>query len=169
MRRLILPAVCLAMLALAGCGGDSTDPGTGPDGGVDLGPLAGDGSATPPPCPFTAAKAAELVGQQLVDQGNCHFGDGKGVASLTVNIATRFAGEMTYDYQRKQAEQTYAKVTDLDGGRKGYLAVKDIAAEAVLIADHGSYTFTLDRFQRLGSSPNGYEDAMARLLDALPQ
>ncbi|GAB3845068.1 hypothetical protein GCM10029963_22860 [Micromonospora andamanensis] len=91
------------------------------------------------------------------------------MATLSVTTASQLAGETTYDYQRQQAEQTYQTVTDLDGGAKGYLAVKDIGAEAVLVGDAGSFTVTLSSFERLGAQPDGYEQALRRLLDALPR
>ncbi|MER7889437.1 hypothetical protein ABTX15_06410 [Micromonospora sp. NPDC094482] len=166
MRRLILPALCLATLALTGC--DSTEAPAS-DAGVNLDAPVDIADAPPPACPFTAAQASELVGEPLVDQGNCLFGDGKGVASLTVTTASRTAGEMTYDYQREQADQIYRQVTDLDLDGKGYLAVKDIEAQAVRIDDGGTYTMTLSSFARLGGSPDGYEQALRRLLDALPR
>ncbi|MEG3636538.1 hypothetical protein [Micromonospora palythoicola] len=174
MRRLILPVVLLAALALTGC--DSADPappaagpGADADAETDLDlPADGAGNQTPA-CPFTAAQVSELVGQSMVDDGNCSFGDGKGVAALSVTTASQLAGETTYDFQRQQAEQSYQTVTDLDGDGKGYLAVKDIGAEAVLVGGAGSFTVTLSSFERLGAEPDGYAQALRRLLDALPR
>ncbi|RIV39801.1 hypothetical protein [Micromonospora radicis] len=174
MRRLILPALLAAVLALTGCGGSEratpgTGSGPGADADVDL-DLPGDGAGTvAPPCPFTADQISGFVGQPMVDQGTCSFGDGKGVAQLTVTTASRLAGETTYDYQRQQADQIYQEVTDLDGVGKGYLAVKDIGAEAVVINNVGSFTVTLSSFQRLGGQPDGYLRAVRQLLDALPR
>ncbi|MFY1575371.1 hypothetical protein ACN26Z_10850 [Verrucosispora sp. WMMD703] len=164
MRRLILPAVLAAALALTGC--DSAEPappaaGPGADVETDL-DVPADGAGT-------EAQISELIGQSMVDDGNCSFGDGKGVAALSVTTASQLAGETTYDYQRQQAEQTYQTVTDLDGDGKGYLAVKDIGAEAVLVGGAGSFTVTLSSFERLGAQPDGYEQALRRLLDALPR
>ncbi|MER7457889.1 hypothetical protein [Micromonospora sp. NPDC126480] len=171
MRRLILPALCAGVLMLAGC--DSAEsPAPDAGSGVDVDAPADDtdagAGAAPPACPFTAAQVSDLLGQPLTDQGNCLFGDGNGVASLNITTASRTAGETTYEYQREQATQTYREVTDLDGGGKGYLAVKDIGAEAVVISEAGTYTMTLSSFERLGSSPDGYRQALRRLLDALP-
>ncbi|TDC38614.1 hypothetical protein E1211_06750 [Micromonospora sp. 15K316] len=168
---MIVPALCVAALVLAGC--DSADP-TDPDPGADIdapidgADVADGGDASPPKCPFNAAQASELVGQPLVDQGNCLFGDGQGVAALTITTASRTAGEATYDYQRRQADQTYQKVTDLDQGGKGYVAVKDIEGQAVLIADAGTFTITMSSFQRLGG-PDGYEQTLRRVIEALPR
>ncbi|MEV4711208.1 hypothetical protein [Micromonospora sp. NPDC049374] len=172
MRRLILPAVLAVAFALTGC--DSAEPappaaGPGADVETDLDLPADGAGSEAPPCPFSAAQISELVGQSMVDDGNCSFGDGKGVAALSVTTASQLAGETTYDYQRQQAEQTYQTVTDLDGDGKGYLAVKDIGAEAVLVGGTGSFTVTLSSFERLGAQPDGYEQALRRLLDALPR
>ncbi|MFC0508379.1 hypothetical protein [Micromonospora costi] len=169
MRRLIVPAFCVAALVLAGCGGaDPADPApaAGVDAPVDAGGDTGD-AAPPPGCPFNAAQASELLGQPMVDQGNCLFGDGKGVASLTITTSSRLAGETTYDYERQQAGQIYQKVTDLDRGGKGYVAVKDIEGQAVVIDDRGAFTITLSSFERFGN-PDGYEQALRRVIDALP-
>ncbi|MFC3502486.1 hypothetical protein ACFOOK_16125 [Micromonospora krabiensis] len=174
MRRLIAPVVCsLLLFPLAACGADdggdapsAGSPGVEADGDGDL---AGAGVDTPaPPCPFTADKITELVGQSMVDQGSCSFGDGKGVALLTITTASRIAGEATYDYQRQQATSTYREVKDAGKGDKGYLATKDIGAEAVVISNAGSYTVTLSSFERLGAAPDGYERTLRGLLDALP-
>ncbi|GIJ22469.1 hypothetical protein [Micromonospora lutea] len=172
MRRLILPTVLVAALALTGCdSGEPAPPEPGPavDTEADLDLPADGAGAEAPACPFSATQISELVGQPMVDDGNCSFGDGKGVAVLTVTTASRVAGETTYDYQREQAAQTYQTVTDLDDGGKGYLAVKDIGAEAVLVGNVGSFTVTLSSFERLGAQPDGYEQALRRLLDALPR
>ncbi|MDG4798796.1 hypothetical protein [Micromonospora sp. WMMD1082] len=170
MRRLILPVVLAAMLALTGCDSTETPPpeaGSGTDADLDL--PAGDAGTQRPACPFTAAQISEFVGQSMVDDGNCSFGDGKGVATLSVTTASQLAGETTYDYQRQQAGQIYQTVTDLDGAGKGYLAVKDIGAEAVVVGGAGSFTVTLSSFERLGAESDGYERALRRLLDALPR
>ncbi|MBL6279568.1 hypothetical protein JMF97_25770 [Micromonospora fiedleri] len=169
MRRLILPVLLATALALTGCGdSEPAAPGTGSDAGSDADlDLPVDGAdAVRPACPFTAEQVTGIVGQQLDDKGNCSFGDG--IALLTVTTASRVAGEMTYDYQRQQADQTYQSVTDLGVGDKGYLAVKDIEAEAVVINGAGSFTVTLSSFPRLGAQPDGYAQAMRKLADALP-
>ncbi|WBB68522.1 hypothetical protein [Micromonospora sp. WMMD812] len=173
-RRLIAPVVCsLLLFPLAACGADDagdTPPAGGSgveaDGGGDL-PAAG-ADAPAPPCPFTADKVAEIVGQPMVDQGNCSFGDGKGVALFTVTRASQAAGATTYDYQRQQATATYREVKDVDKGEKAYLAVKDIEGEAVVVSRAGSYTVILSSFERLGATPDGYERTLRTVLDALP-
>jgi hypothetical protein len=172
MRRLIVPVTLLLLIGAAACGGGGT-PG-GPDSGggaaaeAGAGAGGGLGSDTVPPCPFTAAQVTEFVGQPMKDDGNCSFGDGKGVAVLGITMASEVAGLTTYDYQRKQADQIYREVKDIDKGGKGYLAVKDIGAEAVLISGKGSYTVTLSSFERLGDTPGGYEQVLRKMLDALP-
>ncbi|MEU5941870.1 hypothetical protein ABZ807_22400 [Micromonospora sp. NPDC047548] len=170
MRRLIAPVWCsLLLLPLVACGAEDTsgpDPATGAGVEADAG---GDVPDTPaPPCPFTATQVSGIVGQPMVDQGRCLFGDGKGVALLTVTTASPLAGETTYDYQRKQATQVYREVKDVDKGEKAYLAVKDIEAEAVVVSRAGSYTVILSSFERLGASADGYERTLRGLLDALP-
>ncbi|WP_240742321.1 hypothetical protein [Micromonospora zingiberis] len=174
MRRLILPMVLAAILALTGCGNDgpaTPEPGVGTDADADVDLDLPDAAADAvrPACPFSAEQIAGFVGQPMVDQGNCSFGDGKGVALLTVTTASQVAGEMTYAYQRQQADQIYQTVTDLGAGEKGYLAVKDIGAEAVVISGAGSFTVTLSSFERLGAQPDGYAQAVRQLLDALPR
>ncbi|MEU6204876.1 hypothetical protein ABZ814_14985 [Micromonospora musae] len=170
MRRLIVPAFCVAALVMTGC--SSADPAA-PDPGVDIDApidgenVAGGGDGSPPKCPFNAAQVSELVGQPMVDQGNCLFGDGNGVATLAITTASSTAGEMTYDYQRQQAEQIYQRVSDIDQGGKGYVAVKDIEGQAVLIADRGTFTITMSSFQRLGG-PEGYEQTLRRMIGTLP-
>ncbi|MEU5873091.1 hypothetical protein AB0A73_16255 [Glycomyces sp. NPDC047369] len=175
-RRLIAPLWCsLLLIPLVACGPDDTgdsDPvvGVGVDADADADTDAGgDLPDVPrPACPFSAAQVSDLVGQSMQDQGNCLFGDGKGVASLTITTASPLAGESTYAYQRDQATQVYREVRDVDKGRKAYLAVKDIAGEAVVVSDKGSYTVILSSFERLGATSGGYESALRSVLDALP-
>ncbi|MFI7250657.1 hypothetical protein [Micromonospora chalcea] len=165
--RLALPLVLLALLAPAGCdsGGDVLDGGSadtvaGEDGG-DTG--AGAVDDVRPPCPFTAAQVSELVDRKLRDEGNCSFGDG--IAQLAVTTASATAGKATYDYQHEQAGQQYEKVVDLDRGERGYLAVKDVRGEAVLIDGKGTYTVTISSF---GGGTAGNEQILRRTLDAIP-
>ncbi|MEH0828496.1 MULTISPECIES: hypothetical protein [Micromonospora] len=166
-RGLILPLLLLALLGPAGCDSgdgilDSGSAGTAADedgGDVDAG-AAGD---VRPPCPFTAAQVSELVDRKLRDEGNCSFGDG--VAQLAVTTASATAGKATYDYQYDQAGQQYEKVVDLDRGERGYLAVKDVRGEAVLIDGKGTYTVTISSF---GGGTAGNEQILRRTLDAIP-
>ncbi|MEU4551743.1 hypothetical protein EV382_2133 [Micromonospora violae] len=175
-RRLIAPLWCsLLLFPLVACGPDDTGgsapaAGVGVDADADADTDAGGDlpNVSRPACPFTADKVSDLVGQPMQDQGNCLFGDGNGVASLTITTASPLAGESTYDYQREQATQTYREVKDVDKGRKAYLAVKDIAGEAVVIGDKGSYTVTLSSFEAIGASAGGYEPTLRKVLDALP-
>jgi hypothetical protein len=172
MRRLTVLVMFALLYGASGCGGghdagpSGTDTGVGAAADTDAG--SGSGNKTVPSCPFTAAQVSDLIGQPMTDEGNCLFGDGKGVASLTVTVASELAGSATYNYQRQQAEQTYREVKDIDKGDKGYLAVKDIGGEAVVVGDAGSYTLILDSFERLSASPGGYEQTLRKLLDALP-
>ncbi|MDO3685621.1 hypothetical protein [Micromonospora sp. C28ISP2-4] len=166
-RGLILPLLLLALLAPAGCDsgdgildGGSADTAAGEDGGdVDAGAV----DEVRPPCPFTAAQVSELVDRKLRDEGNCSFGDG--VAQLAVTTASVTAGKATYDYQYDQAGQQYEKVVDLDRGERGYLAVKDVRGEAVLIDGKGTYTVTISSF---GGGTAGNEQILRRTLDAIP-
>ncbi|MEU8336798.1 hypothetical protein [Micromonospora tulbaghiae] len=166
-RGLILPLLLLALLAPAGCDsgdgivdGGPADSAAGEDGGdVDAGAV----DDVRPPCPFTAAQVSELVDRKLRDEGNCSFGDG--IAQLAVTTASATAGKATYDYQYDQAGQQYEKVVDLDRGERGYLAVKDIRGEAVLIEGKGTYTVTISSF---GGGTAGNEQILRRTLDAIP-
>ncbi|MEU8257182.1 hypothetical protein AB0C06_23280 [Micromonospora inaquosa] len=175
-RRLIAPLWCsLLLFPLVACGPDNTggsDPaaGVGVDADTDTDTDAGGDlpNVSRPACPFDAAKVSDLVGQPMQDQGNCLFGDGNGVASLTITTASPLAGESTYAYQRDQATQVYREVKDVDKGRKAYLAVKDIEGEAVVVSDKGSYTVILSSFERLGAKSGGYESTLRAVLDALP-
>ncbi|SIM79834.1 hypothetical protein [Micromonospora cremea] len=171
MRRLIAPLWCsLLLLPLVACGPEAAgdaDPAADAGAGVDVG--GGDLPDVPrPACPFTATQVADLLGQPMEDQGDCLFGDGKGVAALTITTASPIAGGATYDYQRQQATTAYREVKDVDKGRKAYLAVKDIGGEAVVISDKGSFTVILSSFERIGAGPGGYEPALRKVLDALP-
>ncbi|WBC08108.1 hypothetical protein [Micromonospora sp. WMMA1947] len=164
--RLALPLLLLALLAPAGCdsGGivdsGSADTAADEDGGDTDAGAVGD---VRPPCPFTAAQVAELVDRKLRDEGNCSFGDG--IAQLAVTTASAAAGKATYDYQHDQAGQQYEKVVDLDRGERGYLAVKDVRGEAVLIDGKGTYTVTISSFE---GGTAGNEQILRRVLDAIP-
>lgn len=137
--------VALALLfAVASCGGGSQTPAEGASD-VDL-PVGGDLNTAVPACPFTAEKVSQLVGQPMVDEGNCLFGDGKGVASVTITTSSELAGPGTYDYKRESAGKRYGEVTDVQKGDKAYIAVGDIEAEAVMIREDGSYPLTIARF-----------------------
>jgi len=169
---LALAAALLAPTACSAIDGSGTTDSSANGGieGVDDSVTDGDGdteaqgSAVAPPCPFTAEQVSDLVGQSMEDQGNCLFGDGKGVASLTITMASATAGEVTYDYQRDQAGKTYANVSDLGKGTKSYLAIKDIGAEAVLISDQGAYTVTMSSFS---FDTAQYDQTMRALIDAI--
>ncbi|WFE40473.1 hypothetical protein [Micromonospora sp. WMMD998] len=166
-RALLGLPLLLALLAPVACDDTDGTPASAPAGRTDdtgLGDLGAAGGA-PPACPFTAAQVSEIVGRTMRDEGNCLFGDGKGVASLTVTTASVTAGRATYDYQHEQAGKQYDKVVGVDRGDQGYLAVKDIRGEAVLIDGTGTYTVTISSF---GSDPAGNERILRRALDAIP-
>jgi len=164
MRVKLVPVLLSLLLTTAACGGGggSGNP-AGPGSNVDN-PQSGLGS-TVPACPFDAAKASQIVGQPLVDQGSCLFGDGKGVASLNITTSTELAGSTTYDYSHKQAGKTYTKVVDVQKGDRAYIAVKKLQAEAVLISKKGSYTMIMSNFE---FDLAKYEQTLRALLDAIP-
>lgn len=164
MRARFASVLLLLLLSAAACGGDSGDPSGGTGSEVD-GSVAGLGTSVPQ-CPFDAAKVSEVVGQPMTDQGDCLFGDGKGVASLTITRSSELAGSSTFDYQRQQADLLYDKVSDVQKGTKAYLAAKDIRGEAVLISKKGSYTIILSSFSFDVAT---YERTLRVLLDEIPQ
>ena len=100
----------------------------------------------------------------MTDDGNCLFGDGKGVASLTITMASKSTGSATFDFVRDQAVERYGEVKDGDMADQAYLAVKDIEAEAVVVSDKGTYTVILSSFERFSSSPGSYEQTLRRIL-----
>jgi hypothetical protein len=135
--------------------GSAAEPGTG-FVGLQAGVSA---------CPFTAEQVTELVGQPMVDQGSCLFGDGNGVASLTVETHSATATEVTYGYSREQATKTYTEVHDIDQGDKGYLAYKELGAEAVVIGPKGGFSISMSGFERFDGA--SYEPVMIQVVDAL--
>ena len=150
---------------VGGSTSDTADPAAAEDPDLDE---TGFGAAvTPPDCPFTADQVSELVGQPMVDSGNCLFGDGNGVAQLTVTGSSASSGGATYDYGRDVATRSYDQVVDLDVGTKGYLAYRDLQAEAVVIGSRYGFTVTMSSFQRLGGAK--YEPVLREVVAALPQ
>ena len=171
MRRVITSLLLVgALLAPAGCGGaqdagdgsaaagigfaDDDDPG---DGGKTL-------SDVKPTCPFTAAQVTDLLGQPMTDEGDCLFGDGKGVAQLTITVSSAFAGETTYNYQREQAGKQYTSVSDVDKGVKSYVAVRELQAEAQLISEKGAYGLIMSSFEYDEAT---YDKTLRSLIDAI--
>jgi hypothetical protein len=167
MRRVIAPVLFLVLLAAAGCGGTTAgSPGAdaGAGGAADAEAGVGGAGDTVPGCPFTATQVSDIIGQPMTDEGNCLFGDGKGVASLTITVSSKTAGATTFAYQRDRAEKVYDRVTDSNKGDKAYVAAKDIEAEAVVVSDKGSYTLIMSSFS---TDPAAYEQTLRKLLDAI--
>jgi hypothetical protein len=162
LRHALCPILLLAVLAVSACGGGS--PAGENPADTDLADLTNLGTAVPP-CPFTVEKVSEVIGQSMTDDGDCLFGDGKGVASLTVTMASELAGSATYDYQRKQAGERFERVTDAKKGDKGYLGVKGIEGEAVVLSEKGAYTLTPTSFSKDSA---WYEQTLHKLLETVP-
>ncbi|GAA1855626.1 hypothetical protein GCM10009836_39690 [Pseudonocardia ailaonensis] len=125
------------------------------------------GAAVDNSCPFTADQVAALVGQPMVDKGTCLFGDGKGVAQLSVTVASATATQATLGYSRDKADSVYTSVTDIDGG---YLAWKELGAEAVVVGPTRGFTVTMSSFSSMSASDGaGYEGALHAVVAALPK
>ena len=163
MRRLFgTSMLCVVLLVSGGCGGDDASP---PDSGQadsqdDGG--AGQGAAVPE-CPLTEDQVTDIVGQPMTDQTNCLFGDGKGVASLTITMASESTGAATLDTLRESAEGRYDSIEDLGEG-SGYVAVGELGGEAVSVTQAGSFTLTMSSFERF--DPSGYDETLRALVDA---
>ncbi|ODT98835.1 MAG: hypothetical protein ABS81_26950 [Pseudonocardia sp. SCN 72-86] len=141
-------------------------------GTADAGPadtedtvFAGGAGSTAPACPFSAAQISSLVGQPMKDDGNCLFGDGKGVAQLSITMSSASTGEIMLDTLREQASGQYDEVSDLSGA-KGYVATKELGGEAVAVTGKGGYTITMSSFERF--SKTGYGPVLTKIADALP-
>ena len=100
----------------------------------------------------------------MTDQTNCLFGDGKGVASLTITMASESTGAATLDTLRESAEGRYDSIEDLGGEGSGYVAVGELGGEAVSITQAGSFTLTMSSFERF--DPSGYDETLRALVDA---
>lgn len=159
--RIALAALLVGLaVSASACGSDS--PGADASGdGAGLGNMTGAGT-TRPECPFTVQQVNDITGRSLKDQGNCLFGDG--IASLTVTTASELAGTTTYDYARQQAEQSYLKVVDIDQGDRGFMAIKDIEAQAVVVSKKGSYTLVMSSFSFDSAK---YDSTLRALLDQI--
>jgi hypothetical protein len=158
------PVALALLLAVTGCGSGSDNPPTGGHPNGDL-PIGGDLNTTVPACPFTAQQVSQFVGQSMVDKGDCLFGDGKGVASVTITMSSQLAGSSTFDYKRKDADKRYDKAADVQKGDKAYVAAKELEGEAMLISKGGSYTLTLSSFDFDAAK---YEQALRAMLYAIP-
>ena len=164
MRRLFGTSVlCIVLFVSGGCGGDDAAPPDSDLSDSQDGGDAGQGTAVPD-CPFTEDQVTDLLGQPMTDQDNCLFGDGKGVASLTVTTASETAGAATFDTSRESAEGRYDSIEDLDVDGSGYVAVGELGGEAVAITKAGSFTLTMSSFERL--DPAGYDESLRSLVDA---
>jgi hypothetical protein len=155
--------VGVIMFGLAGCGGDATGPDSS-DVDIDLRPREGAG-VPPPSCPFTAAQASKLAGQPLHEDGNCLFRGRDAVGIVEVHMASRGAGQTTFDYTRQLAKDRPMRVADLGVGDQSYLAVAELEAEAVVINRLGSYTILLGS---LDAGEPGYERILRDMAAALP-
>ncbi|MEO3927722.1 hypothetical protein ABGB07_28215 [Micromonosporaceae bacterium B7E4] len=163
MRVKFAPVALAVLFVVASCGGGSNTTADRPSD-VEL-PVGGDLNTAVPACPFTAAKISQLVGQPMVDKDNCLFGDGKGIASVTITTSSELAGSGTYDHKRESAGKRYGNVTDVQKGDKAYIAAGEIEAEAVMIRDDGSYTLTLASFS---FDKAKYEQTLQAMLDGIP-
>jgi hypothetical protein len=157
MRRLLMtPLILLLFAAPAACGADTLADG------VDDIVVGGDAGTTVPECPLTAEQASALTGRTLTDSGGCSFGDG--IALLTITTASESAALMTYDYQRRTATETYRTVVDVERDGTGFVAVKDIEAQLVLIRRDGAYTVVMSSF---GLDAEQYQRTLYRIVDAI--
>jgi len=164
MRRLFgTSLLCIVLLVSSGCGGDD-DSTPEPSQAEAQGGEGGGQGTTVPDCPFTEDQVTDIVGQPMTDQQNCLFGDGKGVASLTVTTASESAGSATYETAHESAGGRYDSIEDLDVGGSGYVAVGELGGEAMTVTEAGSFTLTMSSFQRF--DPAGYEDTLRSLVDA---
>jgi hypothetical protein len=167
MRRLLVPVMCLSLFAAASCGESGGQPppaGSEADGGSDSSTGAGSGQVDDvvPDCPVTAAEISDRVGVALAEDVSCVFRDGTGVALATIYPASRAAGEMTYDYERQQADEVYERVIDLEVGDRSFIAVKEIEGKAYLVSAAGSYLVVLSSFDL---DLTGYEQVLRDILD----
>jgi len=153
--------LCIVLLVLGGCGVDDASPDSGQADSQDGGD-AGQGTAVPE-CPLTEDQVTDIIGQPMTDQSNCLFGDGKGVASLTITMASESTGAATLDTLRESAEGRYDSIEDLGGDGSGYVAVGELGGEAVSITEAGSFTLTMSSFERF--DPSGYDETLRALVD----
>ncbi|MEO3930488.1 hypothetical protein ABGB07_42575 [Micromonosporaceae bacterium B7E4] len=163
MRVRFAPVALTLLFAVASCGGGSNSTAGGPSD-VEP-PVGGDLNTAVPACPFTAEKISQFVGQPMVDKENCLFGDGKGVASVTITMSSQLAGSGTYDYKRESADKRYGDVTDVQKGDKAYISIGETEAEAVMIREDGSYTLTISSFS---FDKARYEQVLQAMLDGIP-
>jgi hypothetical protein len=164
MRRILGTTVlCIILLVSGGCGGDDASPPDSGQADSQDGGDTGQGTAVPE-CPLTEDQVTDIIGQPMTDQSNCLFGDGKGVASLTITMASESTGAATLDTLRESAEGRYDSIEDLGGDGSGYVAVGELGGEAVSITEAGSFTLTMSSFERF--DPSGYDETLRALVDA---
>ena len=164
MRRLFgTSMLCIVLLVSGGCGGDDAAPSDSGQADSQDGGDAGQGTAVPE-CPLTEDQVTDIIGQPMTDQSNCLFGDGKGVASLSITMASESTGAATLDTLRESAEGRYDSIEDLGGDGSGYVAVGELGGEAVSITQAGSFTLTMSSFERF--DPSGYDETLRALVDA---
>ncbi|MFD2763497.1 hypothetical protein [Micromonospora eburnea] len=165
MRRVLAPLAGLILFAVTACGGTAAESNSSGSSSDDSS-TTGDGVAneTVPQCPFTAEQVSELVGQEMHDDGHCLWRDKEGIAMVTITMSTSSSGALTYDYQRSNAGETFKRVTELQNVDKGYIAVKDIGAEIVVISKAGSYTMNLSSFDW---DLDKYEQTSRAMLDKI--
>jgi hypothetical protein len=162
-RTLVSKSLSETSAAPAAADSEST-PTDNPDAGGSA--LPGLPDTTVEACPFTAAQVTAMLGQPMTDSGDCLFGDGSGVAQISIEVHSATSTEVTYDYSRAQAQSQFQQVDDVESGDKGFVAYKDTAAEAVVIKARAGYTISMSNFDRFGGIE--YQQPMRNLVSALP-
>jgi hypothetical protein len=137
---------------------EEPDPGDGTVPGLPQTPVQA--------CPFTSAQMSAMLGQPMTDSGDCLFGDGNGVAQVSIEVHSASSTEATYDYSRAQAQSQYLQIDDVESGDKGFVAYKNTGCEAVVIKPRAGYTVTMSNFEHLDGFQ--YEQPMRNIISALP-
>jgi Tfp pilus assembly protein PilW len=108
-----------------------------------------------------------MIGQPMVDSGDCLFGDGRGVAQLAVSASSASSAEAVYETGRRSADNQYLQVDELDTGDKGYIAYKNTSAQAMVITPKGGFTITMSGFEQWDGFQ--YEQPIRNVISALPR